>query len=214
MKNNYKYIFIDNRDNVVKSFEVHVPINDTFCADSVHEMGERILEKHGYTDSTVIEARPLEKNLPEFDFVTQDTNVTISPVNERVNVTIEAVFEVSDSPLHLIFTREFKGIPEIDDMVIMAREEYEERKMTLPMKLLGVVLRDVQRTSVHAFEPRFVWARVHQIDDPEVEWWIPARTREDGDLDSVLGVLSNPDSERDIRYAEFEFQVMIEKNPM
>lgn len=197
----------------MKSFEVHVPIIDTFCADHVYETGKRILEEHAYTNSTIVEARPLAKNLPGFEFSTRDTNVTISPVNERVNVTIEAVFEISTSPLHLVFTREFKCIPEIDDMVIMAREEYEKRKMPLPMKLVGVVLRDVQRTSVHAFEPRFVWARVQQVDDPNVEWWIPARTREDGNLDSVLGVLSNPDSERDVRHDEFEFQVMIEKEP-
>lgn len=206
--------YVSNKDNKECKFPIYFTLDNTFDAEKVYSTVTLFMNANGlqgYPTQAVPcvdwvatftfpkpEAAPKEENVKE----------QIKLYNHVYRVTIYK--EISDwsrkcSVFEMTITGTYQ-LPSVYEIVQQINKEmvnHVEIEDLDDWKIMDFYhVADVPALiPVAPFIPKLVWARVNGVvpGNQDIPYWIPAYTREDGTLESVLGELSSPDSEDDTR---------------
>lgn len=207
--------YVSSKDNRECKFPIYFVLDDTFDAEKVYSTVTSFMQANGldgYPTQAVPtvdwvatftfpkpEEAPKEENFKEqiklYDHVYR--------VNLYKNIKNGAARKCFVFEMVITGTKELPSVYEIIqhiDKEMVNHVEIEDLDGWLIEDFTHVADRPSLIT-VDPFIPKLVWARVKGVvpGNQYISYWIPAYTREDGTLESVLGELSSPDSEDDTR---------------
>lgn len=207
--------YVSSKDNRECKFPIYFVLDDTFDAEKVYSTVTSFMQANGLNGYPT-QAVPAVDWVATFTFPQPKESHKEENVTEQIklydhvyrvtiykNIENGAARKCSTFEMAITGTRELPSVCEIIQHINKEMINHVETEDLGDWKIEDFTHIADQPTMipVSTFIPKLVWARVKGVvpGNQDIPYWIPAYTREDGTLESVLGELSSPDSEDDTR---------------
>lgn len=207
--------YVSNKDNKECKFPIYFTLDDTFDAEKVYSTVTSFMNANGLqgyptqavpaVDWVATFTFPKPKEAPKEENVKEQIKLYdhVYRVTIYKNIDDGVNRKCSTFEMAIAGTRELPSVYEIVQQINKEMVNHVEIEDLDDWKIMDFYhVADVPALiPVAPFIPKLVWARVNGVvpGNQDIPYWIPAYTREDGTLESVLGELSSPDSEDDTR---------------
>jgi hypothetical protein len=207
--------YVSDKDNKECEFPIYFTLDETFDAEKVYSTATSFMHANGL-QGYPIQAVPSVDWVATFTFPKPKEAPKEENVKERIKlydhvyrVTIYKDINEGTARKGSVFDMVITGTRELPSVYEIVQQINKEMVNHVEIEDLdGWKIKDFTHITdqptlipVPPFIPKLVWARVKGVvpGNQYISYWIPAYTREDGTLESVLGELSSPDSEDDTR---------------
>lgn len=231
----FHFYFIDNETGKEERQTVTMQMNSTLTAEELcNYFKTSYVQKQ--MDITPVKAISCTPCVPNFQFVDEKKKVS----EKHGNATIDEIDNPTPSEVGIpwytyvfvvkyakqvghgcnrIFTIKVEmtnddTYPPINEVIHKANLELRKQNPDEDVENCQLIsVQDYVKMYRGQFVSRLVWCLTSSLTNPQECFWIPAWTKVNGDLESVLGTLVDPDSPNDIReftdcpYINYEVKV-------